>query len=102
MESATKVLLDAGFEYDWAKGDSRFRFSIPNEESAAIEECSTTREEKIRTIATYILSVDPTPSWRRLISALDHVGDDNAVASKLYEYAEPILGECMLHMWGQA
>lgn len=75
------------------KGDSRFRLGIPNEESDEVEECSTTPEEKIRTIVTYLLTVDPTPSWRRMISSLDQIGDDKAFASKLYEYAEPITGE---------
>ena len=93
VESATKVLIEAGFEYELVKGNSQFRLFIPDEEGAEVEECSTTPEEKIRTIATYLLTVDPTPSWRRIIASLDQLGNGATFATKLYQYAEPITGE---------
>lgn len=96
VENATQVLLAAGFDFDWVKGKSRLRLGIPDGESSEVEQHASTREEKIRTIVTYLLNVDPTPSWRRILSAVDQVGNDEAFAQKLYKYAEPLTGKNML------
>lgn len=49
-------------------------------------------EEKWQYSIGYWLSSDPTPSWRRLISAVDYYDEQHEAASKLYHYAEPVAG----------
>lgn len=100
VENAVKVLLEAGFEYDWLTGHSPFPFSIPDKEGTEVEKHSSTCEDKIRTIVTYLLNIDPTPSWRRVIASLDQPGNEQANAKKLYEYAEPITGNSTLMVLG--
>lgn len=93
VENAAKVILDTGLEFDMLKlQDGRFRFTISDEEGALVEQHAGTREEKIFTFINYVLNLDPTPSWRRILSAIDQVGNNEAIAAKLYEYAEPITG----------
>ena len=92
VENAVSAIIKTDFEVDWLKDDRRFRFSITDEQNAEIGKYSDTREEKIRSFITYVLNADPTPSWRRIISAIDQLDTEHAVASELYEYAEPITG----------
>ena len=54
-----------------------------------------TQANQTRAIIDYWLSVDPTPSWRRVVEALEWSGEHKA-AERVKPYVEPLTSEyCM-------
>ena len=91
LDNVVKVLN--GGSVEWTLSLCAYGFRIPESKYREIV-CSTlTSEEKLKASIDYMLSVDPTPSWRRIISAVDFGGGQYSAASRLYQYAEPVTGE---------
>ena len=64
---------------------------------AEIAQQHSTRANQTRATLEYWLSVDPTPSWRRLVRALEGSRELQA-ADRVRPYVEPLTGEyCMCH-----
>ena len=75
-----------------------FFLSVPSSTQDDIESNCLTEEEKMAAIIHYWLTLDPTPSWRRLIRALDWEEPDTA--DGIRHYAEPLTGMytvCIYH-----
>ena len=90
LDNVVKVLN--GGSVEWTRYLCVYGFCIPLSKYEEIKNSSLTSEEKWKASIDYMLSVDPTPSWRRIISAVDRDGQYSA-ASRLYQYAEPVTGE---------
>ena len=55
----------------------------------------STQANQTRAIIDYWLSVDPTPSWRRVVWALE-CSNEHKAAERVKPYVEPLTGEyCM-------
>ena len=75
-------------------GGLAFWLSVPRDE---IEQQHSTKDNQTKAVISVWLSVDPTPSWRRLVWALEESGEQEA-ANKLKPYVEPLSGEyCTCH-----
>ena len=73
------------------------RLGVPRHKLDEIEQQHSTRTNQTRATLEYWLSVDPTPSWRRLGWALEVNGKHQA-AERVRPYVEPLTGEyCMCH-----
>ena len=90
LDNVVKVLN--GGSVEWTRYLCVYGFCIPLSKYEEIKNSSLTSEEKWKASIDYMLSVDPTPSWRRIISAVDRDYQYSA-ASRLYQYAEPVTGE---------
>ena len=91
VDNVVKVLKGAGVKFSC---DLCIRgFHIPESKFEEMENSSLTSEEKLRISTDYMLSMDPTPSWRRIIYAVDYWDEQYSAASRLYQYAEPVTGE---------
>ena len=90
LDNVVKVLNGGSVKWTWHL--CVYGFRIPRSKCDEIENSSLTSEEKLKASIDYMLSVDPTPSWRRIISAVDQDCQYSA-ASRLYQYAEPVTGE---------
>ena len=90
LDNVVKVLNGGSVEWTWRL--CVYGFRIPNSKYKEIEYSTLTSEEKLKASIDYMLSVDPTPSWRRIISAVD-LDRQYSAASRLYQYAEPVTGE---------
>ena len=77
----------------WGSGGLSGWLCIPAHTQQKIQEQHSTPAEQMKATVQYWLSVDPTPSWRRLIWALEACKEDTA-AERLKPYAEPLTGEC--------
>ena len=91
VDNVVKVLKGANIKF--TRGLCVGGFRIPGSKYKEMENSSLTSEEKLKASIDYMLSVDPTPSWRRIISAVDYWDDQYSAASRLYQYAEPVTGE---------
>ena len=91
VDNVAKVLKGANIKF--TRGLCVGGFRIPGSKYKEMENSSLTSEEKLKASIDYMLSVDPTPSWRRIISAVDYWDDQYSAASRLYQYAEPVTGE---------
>ena len=91
LDNVVKVLN--GGSVKWTQSLCVYGFRIPRSKYYEIENSSLTSEEKWKASIDYMLSVDPTPSWRRIISAVDFWDQQYSAASRLYQYAEPVMGE---------
>ena len=91
VDNVVKVLNGAGVEFTLRLCVNGFH--VLRSKYYEIEYSSLTSEEKLKAYIDYMLSVDPTPSWRRIISAVEYWGDQYSAASRLYQYAEPVTGE---------
>ena len=49
--------------------------------------------DQLRATVEYWLSVDPTPSWRRLLCALDQEDAHAAAVKKVKPHVEPLTGD---------
>ena len=73
------------------------RLRVPDRKLAEIRQQHSTWTNQTRATLEYWLSVDPTPSWRRLVWALEDSGEHQA-AERVRPYVEPLTGEyCMCH-----
>ena len=89
VNNVVKACKEAGVK--WSQ-DLCLGLRIPQAEILKIETSSRNSELELKLSMSiqYWMIVDPTPSWRRIISMIDNLrGGD---ASKLYPYAEPITG----------
>ena len=91
VDNVVKVLNGGSVKWTWDLCVNGFL--IPESKYEEIKYSSLTSEEKWKASIDYMLSVDPTPSWRRIISAVDFCDDQYSAASRLYQYAEPVTGE---------
>ena len=66
--------------------------SVPGHKRIEIKQQNSTQANQIRAVVKYWLSVDPTPSWRRLVQALE-CGEEHQAADKVKPYVEPLTGE---------
>ena len=63
-----------------------------------IERLYSTVEEKVRAVLEYWWAVDPSPSWRRIISALDNA-HEHQIADQIRHNAEPLTGILHIVTW---
>ena len=70
---------------------------IPDHQRDKIRRQHSTQANQTRAIIDYWLSVDPTPSWRRVVEALE-CSEEHKAAERVKPYVEPLTGEyCMCH-----
>ena len=70
---------------------------VPADKHDEIEQQHSTKDNQTKAVISVWLSVDPTPSWRRLVWALEK-SEEQEAASKLKPYVEPLSGEyCTCH-----
>ena len=68
---------------------------VPNHRRDKIKQQHSTQANQTRAIIDYWLSVDPTPSWRRVVESLEDSKEHKA-AERVKPYVEPLTGEyCM-------
>ena len=69
--------------------------SVPHHKLSEIKRQHATQANRTRATIAYWLSVDPTPSWRRVVWALEGSKEHKA-AERVKPYVEPLTGEyCM-------
>ena len=68
--------------------------NVPGSKHDEIRLRYSTAADCKRAVVAYWMKVDPTPSWRRVIWALDWMGE-RQVADAVRPYAEPLTGLCM-------
>ena len=67
---------------------------VPRDET---EQQHSTKDNQTKAVISVWLSVDPAPSWRRLVWALEGCKEQET-ANKLKPYLEPLSGEyCICH-----
>ena len=71
---------------------------VPNTKLNEIERLYSTVEERVRAVVEYWWAVDPTPSWRRIITALD-CAQEHQIADKIRHKAEPLTGILYVVTW---
>ena len=64
---------------------------MPDHKLDEIQQHST-QANQTRAVVKYWLSVDPTPSWRRLVQALEY-SEEHQTADKVKLCVEPLTGE---------
>ena len=70
---------------------------VPDHKCDEIQQKHPTIATQMRATVEYWLSVDPTPSWRRLLRALDGCGE-HQTAENITPYVEALTGEyCTLY-----
>ena len=65
---------------------------MPDDKNVEIRQRHSTQANQTRAVVKYWLSVDPTPSWRRVVWALEGSKEHQA-ADKVKPYVEPLTGE---------
>ena len=65
---------------------------VPERKLEEIEQQHSTQANQTRATVEYWFSVDPTPSWRRLVEALEF-SDQHQAADRVRPYVEPLTGE---------
>ena len=65
---------------------------LPESKLYDIDRQHSTQDNQTRATVEYWLSVDPTPSWRKLLCALEWCGEYQA-ADRVKQYVEPLIGE---------
>ena len=65
---------------------------VPDRKRVEIDQQHSTQADQMRATVEYWLSVDPTPSWRRLVWALEKSEEHQAV-DIVNPYVEPLTGE---------
>ena len=65
---------------------------VPRHTLDGIERRYSTQANQTRAVVRYWLSVDPTPSWRRLVEALE-ISREHQAADKVKPCVEPLTGE---------
>ena len=65
---------------------------VPEHKLDEIKQQHSTHANQTRAIVEYWLSVDPTPSWRRLVWALNGCKEHQAL-DKVKHNVEPLTGE---------
>ena len=92
VDNVVKAFIDAGVV--WTKEECKSVFDIPEEWIDAVANFYPTNEERLRISVQFWLSVDPSPSWKRVIALMDYWIDKPSAASKMYQYAESATGNC--------
>ena len=65
---------------------------LPPEKLVEIKEQHSIQTNRTRAVVKYWLSVDPTPTWKRLLEALERSKEHQAV-ERVRPYMEPLTGE---------
>ena len=65
---------------------------VPGHVLSEIEKQHSTQADQTTATVQYWLSVDPKPSWRRLMMAL-HRSKENKAMNNVTPYIEPLAGE---------
>ena len=89
VENIVRVCIGAGVK--WTQNLCLYGLFIPYSKVDEIEKSSPTSKGRLESSIEYYLCVDPTPSWRRIICALDD-DDQHSAASNIYSYAEQVTG----------
>ena len=71
---------------------------VPDTKLDEIEALYSTVEERVRAVVEYWWAVDPTPSWRRIITALDCT-EQHQIADQIRHNAEPLTGILYVVTW---
>ena len=66
--------------------------SVPDHKRAEIKQQHSTQTNRMRAIIEYWLSVDPAPSWRKLLFTLEYCGLCQA-EDKVKPHVEPLIGK---------
>ena len=94
VENIVRVCIGAGVK--WTRDMCHYGLFIPESKIDEIERSSPTSKGRLESSIDYYLCVDPTPSWRRIINALDCIFiasyDQHSAASNIYPYAEQVTG----------
>ena len=69
----------------------RFWLNIPESIVAGIEQCHSDDRRRLEALIIHWLEVDPFPTWRRVINALDRI-EEYQTADSIRQYAEPLTG----------
>ena len=67
------------------------KLKIPKPNLLDIQRRHSDSRGKMEALITQWLEVDPTPSWRRVICALDDM-EEHQTADSIRDYAEPLTG----------
>ena len=65
---------------------------VPRHKHDEIKRQHSTRANQTRATVEHWLSVDPTPSWRRLVWALE-ISEEHQAADRVKPYVEPLTGD---------
>ena len=97
VDNIVRVCIGAGVK--WTRELCRHGLFIPESKIDEIERSSPTSKGRLEASIDYYLCLDPTPSWRRIIYALDNdysyiagYSDQHSAASNMYSYAEQVTG----------
>ena len=99
VDNIVRVCIGAGVK--WTRVLCRYGLFIPESKIDEIERSSPTSKGRLESSIDYYLCLDPTPSWRRIIHALDNDNyynynyyddDQHSAASNMYSYAEQVTG----------
>ena len=76
-----------------------FWLFIPRSKLDEIERLYSDDSKRCQALIQYWLDLDPSPSWRRVITALDSnlLGKGSEIADKIRSYAEPLTGMFSYH-----
>lgn len=88
-DNVTTVCSKAGI--CWTEELCAFIF-VPWPEVEKIRATYQELHSRLRASVGYWLKVDPAPSWRRIIAAVDYWNEFYRSALSLYDYAEPVAG----------
>ena len=89
VDNIVRVCIGAGVKWTWDM--CHYGLFIPRQKIDEIDRSSSTSKGRLESSIEYYLCVDPTPSWRRIIHALDW-NDQHSAASNMYLYAEQVTG----------
>ena len=83
-----------GVDCTWGSGLWTY-LCVPLHKRIEIKGQHTTEANGTRATIAYWLSVDPTPSWRRVVQSLED-SEEHKAAERVKPYVEPLTGEyCM-------
>ena len=71
-----------------------FQLDIPRSKRLEIASQYSSGSQQCQALIQYWLGLDPSPSWRRVITALDGIstGEGPERADRIWSYAEPLTG----------
>ena len=97
VELTVETALQAVKEVEnwWGIGRLGFWLNVPESVQDEIRRRHSTVASQKEALISYWLTVDPTPSWRRLIHALNDI-EAHSVSEKIHNRAEPVTGRSCL------
>ena len=95
IDNICKELQAEGVDCTWGGGLGTYLRVPDHNKFSEIKRQHTTQANRTRASIAYWFSMDPTPSWRRVVKALERSREHKA-AERVKPYVEPLTGEyCM-------